>query len=206
MTRPRLRFDGWIAGVGTASGTRLVLGHWPRSPFGPFGDVMMEHPDGTRRLLAPTERVADFVAATYRFDDVDIKPVTVERVGAHWTVTAGPLLWRFTTGPRTALGRLLRWVPSAFAARPLWIRCADLPARAVGLRTLGDSPSGHRSFYGARDLHRITGGEARWQATDLGPLAGVEPPVRFGSVSVPPRPSLVRITTIVELPDTRPGA
>ncbi|MEU3315715.1 hypothetical protein ABZ743_23950 [Streptomyces sp. NPDC006662] len=199
MKRTRLRFDGWIAGAGTASGTRLVLGHWPRSPFGPFSDVMVEHTDGTRRLLAPTEEVAEFVAATYTFDRVDIEPVTVHAVGAHWSVTAGPLSWRFTTGPRTALGRLLRCVPSAAATHALWIRCADLPARMAGLRTLGVSPSGRRSFYGARDLHPVTGGEAQWHTTDLGALARVEPPVRFGPVSVPPRPALVRVTTIVEL-------
>lgn len=34
--RERLTFDGWIAAVGTGSGTRVVVGHWPRSPFGPF--------------------------------------------------------------------------------------------------------------------------------------------------------------------------
>jgi hypothetical protein len=42
----RVRFDGWIAGLGTASGTRLVWGHWPGSPFGPLSDVMVEHADG----------------------------------------------------------------------------------------------------------------------------------------------------------------
>lgn len=72
MTGERLRFDGWIAGVGTSSGTRLVVGHWPRSPFGAFSDVMIEHPDGERVLLAPSRRIADFVAATYRFDRIEV--------------------------------------------------------------------------------------------------------------------------------------
>ncbi|MFI0738388.1 hypothetical protein ACH4PU_09870 [Streptomyces sp. NPDC021100] len=201
MTRARPRFDGWIAGAGTASGTRLVLGHWPWSPFGPFSDVMVEHADGTRRLLAPTGRVADFVAATYAFDRVDVRPVAVVRTADSWTVTAGPLSWRFTVGPRSLPGRLLRAVPTAAATRPLWIRSADLPARLLGLRTVGRSPSGRRSFYGARDLHPITDGEATWDGTGLGPLARVEPPVRFGPVSVPRRPALVRVTTLVELPD-----
>ncbi|MGI5337065.1 hypothetical protein ACQEVS_06560 [Streptomyces sp. CA-181903] len=199
----RLRFDGWIAGAGTASGTRLVLGHWPRSPFGSFSDVMVEHADGTRRLLAPSGRVADFVAATYAFDRVDVRPVTVERAGACWTVTAGPLSWRFTVGPRSALGRLLHAVPTAAATHPLWIRSAGLPARLLGLRTVGRSRSGRRSFYGARDLRPVTDGEAVWDGTALGPLARVEPAVRFGPVSVPRRPALVRVTTLVELPGDR---
>ena len=70
------RFDGWIGGLGTAAGLRAVVGHWPRSPFGPFTDVMVERPDGHRVLLAPARPVADFVAQTYRFDEVRIVPVT----------------------------------------------------------------------------------------------------------------------------------
>ncbi|MGK5637531.1 hypothetical protein ACSNOK_04315 [Streptomyces sp. URMC 126] len=194
----RLRFDGWIAGTGTASGTRLVLGHWPRSPFGPFSDVMVEHADGTRRLLAPTGEVAEFVAATYAFDRVDVRPVAVVRTDTRWTVTAGPLSWRFTTGPRSPLGRLLHAVPTTAATHPLWIRSADVPARLLGLRTYGVSRSGRRSFYGPRDLWPVTGGDVRWDGAGLGPPARVTPPVRFGPVSVPRRPALVRVTTLVE--------
>ena len=50
------RFDGWIAGLGTAAGLRVVIGHWPTSPLGAFTDAMVERPDGHRILLAPDER------------------------------------------------------------------------------------------------------------------------------------------------------
>jgi hypothetical protein len=30
----RDQFTGWIAGLGTASGHRVVIGHWARSPMG----------------------------------------------------------------------------------------------------------------------------------------------------------------------------
>jgi hypothetical protein len=59
---------GWILGVGTSSGTLVVVGHWPRSPFGPLSDVMVQHPDGNRLLLAPQPEVAEFIAATYTLD------------------------------------------------------------------------------------------------------------------------------------------
>jgi hypothetical protein len=36
----------------------------------------VEQPDGRRVLLAPTRPIADFVAQTYRFDEVRIVPVT----------------------------------------------------------------------------------------------------------------------------------
>ncbi len=68
------RFDGAIAGLGTASGTRLVVGMWPVSPFGPIADLMIERPDGHRLLIAPEQPVADFIAATYRFDEVRVEP------------------------------------------------------------------------------------------------------------------------------------
>lgn len=62
--RPRVRFDGWIAGMGTYSGTRIVLGHWLGSPFGAFSDVMLERDDGDKLLLAPTRETADSAAPT----------------------------------------------------------------------------------------------------------------------------------------------
>jgi hypothetical protein len=69
------RFDGFIAGLGTPAGLRVVVGHWPSSPFGAFTDVMAERPGGHRMLLAPTEQVAGFVAGTYTFDEVCRTPV-----------------------------------------------------------------------------------------------------------------------------------
>ncbi|MER5883211.1 hypothetical protein ABT160_05235 [Streptomyces sp. NPDC001941] len=199
--RRRLRFDGWIAGLGTASGTRLVVGHWPRSPFGPFSDVMAEHPDGQRVLLAPTRETADFIRRTYSFDAVRVVPVAVRHAGRTWTVTAGPLDLRFTTGRRGPLGLLLRAVPGPLASRPLWSALTDRPARLLmpGVRTRGTAGRGRREWYGARDLHPVVGVTATWQGADLGGLAPVSPPVRFGFGSAPRAPSLTRITTTVEV-------
>ncbi|MEW2545353.1 hypothetical protein AB0910_06150 [Streptomyces sp. NPDC047002] len=200
--RGRLRFDGWIAGTGTASGTRLVLGHWPRSPFGAFSDVMAERPDGHRLLLAPTREAAGFVAATYLFDTVLVVPVAVTASGPSWTVAAGPLAWRFTAGRRGPLGLALRAVPGPLARRPAWSALTDLPARVLldGVRTRGTAGGGRREWYGARDLRPLAAVSASWDGTGLGPMARIEPPVRFGFGSVPPAPSLVRVTTTVELP------
>ena len=44
-----LTFDGAIAGMGTASGTRLVVGMWPLSPYGSVTDVMIERDYSTNR-------------------------------------------------------------------------------------------------------------------------------------------------------------
>ena len=49
--RDREQFTGWIAGLGTASGHRVVVGHWPRSPYGAVTDAMIEDPAGHRTLV-----------------------------------------------------------------------------------------------------------------------------------------------------------
>ncbi|MFF9162619.1 hypothetical protein ACF081_20540 [Streptomyces longwoodensis] len=207
--RRRLRFDGWIAGLGFSGGTRVVLGHWPRTPLGAFSDVMVERPDGERLLLAPSRRVADFVAATYAFDTVRIVPVDVnadgegdgEGGGRLWSATAGPLALRFTVGRRGGLGLLLRAVPSALATRPAWCALTDGPARLLpgGVRTRGSAGGGRREWYGVRDLHAIAGASAAYEGEDLGTLTPVTPPVRFGFGSVPRKPGLARVVTTVEV-------
>lgn len=200
MAGERLRFDGWIAAVGTSSGTRLVVGHWPRSPFGAFSDVMVQRPDGERVLLAPSQPIAEFVSTTYHFERVDVVPVTVTVAGADWHVGAGPLdLW-MRTGRRSALGLLLSAVPAPLARSRTWAALCDVPARLMpGVRTLGSAGSGRREWYGARDLRPVREARAVLGGTSLGALAPLDPPVDFGFGSAPRTPSLVRVTTTVEL-------
>lgn len=193
------RFEGWIAGVGTAGGLRAVVGHWPSSPLGSFTDVMVERPDGRRILLAPDERVAGFVGATYTFDETRLGSVTHTREGAEHHVTSTDLDLTLRVGTRSPLGWLLRAVPAPLATAPAWITAVDAVARRVlpGVRTVGTAGGGRREYYGARDLHRVTGARVRWEGVDQGPLAPVAPPVHFGFGSTPRTPSLVRITTLI---------
>jgi hypothetical protein len=193
------RFEGFIAGLGTVAGLRAVVGHWPRSPLGAFTDVMVERPDGHRVLLAPSAAVAEFVAATYTFDDVRVGPVSARTDGVTWEVDADPLRLRFRTGGRPLLGRLLRAVPRPLALTPAWISAIDVVARRVlpGVRTRGSAGGGRQEFYAALDLHRITAATVAWDGVDQGALARVDPPVRFGFGSTPRAPSLTRVTTLV---------
>jgi hypothetical protein len=194
------RFDGFIAGLGTAAGLRAVVGHWPSSPLGAFTDVMVERPDGHRMLLAPTAQVVDFVAGTYTFDEVCRVPVDTVVDGERWHVTAGPLDVTLRVGRRPPLGTLLRAVPRPLATDPRWITAIDVVARRVlpGVRTRGSAGQGRREYYAALDLHRVTGAEVAWHGADQGGLAPVDPPVRFGFGSTPRTPSLVRVVTLVQ--------
>lgn len=193
------RFDGWIAGLGTTAGLRAVIGHWRRSPFGSFTDVMVEQPDGHRVLLVPSREVANFVAGIYRFDEVRLTAVDVDVDGVHWVVRAGPLQVVFELGGRPPLGLLLRLVPRRLATAPWWITAVDLVAHRLvpGVRTRGSAGGGRQEYYAALDLRRITSAALAWEGRDQGALAPVAPPVRFGFGSTPQDPSLVRVVTLV---------
>jgi hypothetical protein len=205
LSRGRHRFEGAIAGVGSSSGVRVVVGHWWESPLGTFTDVMLAEPDGTRVLLAPEEEVADFVSTTYRFDRVEIGPVSVamEEASGHpsWHVVAPGLDITFRVGRRPALGWLLRLVPSRLATAPRWARLTDPVARVVlrGVRTRGTAGNERREYYGATDLRRITELAGSWQGSGLGRLAPVSPEPGFGFGSTPRRPSVTSIVTTIDV-------
>lgn len=211
------RFHGWIAGAGTSGGTRLVLGHWPHSPFGAFSDVMVAHPDGSRELLAPTAQIADFVAATYHFDEVRLCDVDVaispdapwrrfRAGGSHWQVQAGPLAWEFTVGHRHPLGFALALLPGPAAqAAPVARAISPVAARILpGVRTYGRTQvpdaAERLEWYAGRDLHVLSWSTAHWDGADLGALAPVTPPPRFGFSGTPRTPGLTRVVSTVREP------
>lgn len=196
----RWRFDGEIAAFGTTAGHRVVVGRWAVSPFGPFSDVMLETPDGTRLLIAPSDEVASFVASTYQFDSVEVTPVKVIRRPGRLEVVAGQLRADLRIGQRGLLGLLLRAVPRQVATAAVWAALMDPLVRAVlpGVRTRGSAGAGRREWYTAWDLHPLMSVTASWQGTDLGAMADVCPPVRFGFGSPPRRPAIVRLTTTVQ--------
>lgn len=194
-----LRFHGRIAGFGTGSGVRIVVGMWPRSPLGSFADVMVERPDGHRILLAPSQAVADFVATTYTFDEVRLVPVSYHKRGREVTVNAGPLDVWLTVGDISPLGRLLRLVPKRLATRPAWLRLIDPVARVLvaGARTAGSAGQGRREYYGVTSARAIGGLTAHWEGDDLGGLERLHPPVTFGFGSAPASPHIVEVTTTI---------
>jgi hypothetical protein len=65
-----------------------------------------------------------------------------------------------------------------------------------GVRTRGTTAGG-QEFYAATDRHRLTTVTASWDGVDLGAVAPVDPPVRFGFSSTPRRASIVAVTTTV---------
>jgi hypothetical protein len=198
----RQRFEGAIAGLGSASGTRVVVGRWHTSPLGSFSDAMVATASGRRVLLAPSEQVADFVAATYSFDEVRIEPFETTGPEHDWTVRSDSLELTLARGRRTALGAALRAVPRRVAESPAWCTVTDPVARVVmrGVRTRGSAGNGRREWYAATDHHALTAMTATFDGVDLGTLAPVTPEPGFGFSSTPSRPSVTTLVTTVELP------
>lgn len=192
-----LRFDGAIAGLGTASGTRIVVGMWPSSPFGAVTDVMIQRADGHRILLAPTEEFADFIRSMYSFDEVRVEPVLRMRDGRTWMIATDDLALTFEVGGRPPVGLALLAVPRSVARSRWWAGAVSPIARLAmhGIRTRGRTADGRREWYCAQDLRHIVSADARFDGVDLGELCPVDPPVAFGFSSVPARPSLVRVLT-----------
>ncbi len=198
----RDRFRGAIAGAGSTSGTRVVVGHWHDTPLGAFDDAMVERADGHRLLLAPGQDVADFIAATYTFDEVRLEPVEVTVTRSGWRLRSPSLILDLALGRRTALGWLLSLVPARLAESPAWCSVTDPVARLVlrGVRTRGSAGSDRREYYGATDARAVVGLGGTLDGADLGTIAPVDPPCRFGFSSTPRRPTLTSVVTTVVRP------
>lgn len=196
-------FRGRIAGIGSQSGLRAVVGIWDESPYGAFADAMVELPSGRRLLVAPTKEIADFIQATYSFDQVLLAPVSTHGGtaggGEILSVDAGPLRISARIGRRTGQGRFLSLVPRALAVHPTWLALISPLAGVLspGVRTAGTAAPGRREFYGVTGLRSIESASILWEGHDAGPLAEIVPAVRFGFSSVPARPTLATVQTTI---------
>ena len=195
-------FTGHIAGFGTTAGVRLVVGTWAVSPFGAFTDVMVQTRTDERILLAPNTEVAEFVAATYNFDRIELGPVRAELTAHRLAVAAPGLEVTIVIGAAAPLDRLLRMVPPRLATEPLWLRAIDpIASRIVpGVHTAGSAGNGRREYYGVRRSRLIAAAAGRFDGLDLGSVAPLDPPVGFGFSSAPPTPQIVSVSTTIDMP------
>ena len=198
----RLVFSGHIAGFGTAAGIRMVVGVWQSSPFGAFTDVMVQTADDQRLLLAPTAEVAEFVSATYSFDDIRVGTVTADLSADQLTVSTADLEVTAVLGGPAPFDRLLRLVPAPLAGAPWWLRVINPIAGLLvpGVHTAGSAGNGRREYYGVRRTRRISALSGTFDGMALGGLADLHPPVAFGFSSAPTDPQLVSVTTTIDMP------
>lgn len=188
----RYELDGVIANVGFSSGHRFVVGRWVQSPVGPMNDVMWAQPDGVRVLLVNRSQAGDFITAIYRFDAVQVVPLTCCMDDGVMDVTAGDLRLTMRTGRRwpIPLGRVRRTAVS----RPVEGLLARL---LLGVRTSGVSPTGVWEWYRADEYRRVVAANASLAGRDLGRLSRFQEPARFGFSEPPRRPSIVRVRPLL---------
>lgn len=192
-------FRGRILGVGSTSGTRVVVGAWDTSPFGDFADCMVAGLTGRRILLAPTERIAAYIADTYCFDEVRIEDVVCRVSTDRLVVQADSLTLEVELGGPTALGRLLRLIPTSLSRSRTFATLCDPVARVTlkGVRTRGTAGNGRTEFYAASDVRSVESVSGRFDDGDLGSLADVWPEPGFGFSSTPRTPGITTVTTTV---------
>ncbi|MFI5510094.1 hypothetical protein ACIA48_21725 [Mycobacterium sp. NPDC051804] len=180
----------------------MVVGAWDRSPFGGFADVMIETQDGERVLLAPTSAVAEFVSQTYTFDRIELGAVDVRYTAAGFRVTAPGLTVSASLGGPAPFDWLLRLVPPPLTRAPAWLHLINPVATMLvpGVRTAGSAGNGRREYYGVQRTRLITAVDGTFDGEDVGGLAALHPPVRFGFSSAPSTPQWVSVTTTIDLP------
>ncbi len=196
-TRTRVEVRGTISAAGFASGDRFVIGCWPTSPIGPMADVMWATADDRRVLLAPTDAVADFVTAIYRFDDVQVGPLHVESDGRRTVAVADRIGLELEL-----VGGRKRPIP---LPRPLavtrWIE-GPIARRLMGVQTFGLSPTGAREWYQSTGWRWVESGSASLGGQPLGAPGPVDRPVRVGFSEPPRRPSIVTVKVTIDLPSS----
>ncbi len=149
--------------------------------------------------MPPTAEVAEYIAATYSFDEIRVEPTALSVTGGRWVLSSSPLRVEIVASGRTPVGALLRLVPRPLARARWWTHAIGPIAARMrdGVRTVGTAGGGRREYYCALDERRLSAVHARLAGEVLGELRPVSPPVRFGFGSTPSVPSLVRVTTTI---------
>jgi hypothetical protein len=152
-----------------------------------MNDVMWAKPDGARVLIAPNERVAEFVGAIYHFDEVVIDAVHVGRTPRALAVAAAGLRMRLNLG-RAFVLPLPHNRPLAFT------RFVESPIaeRLMNVKTYGVTNKGIEEWYQARSVSWVQSASASLDGTHLGAMSKVVP-LKVGVSEPPSRPSVVCI-------------
>ena len=184
-------FVGRITSTGFSTGDRIVIGDWRESPLGSFTNVMWAKPDGSRVLLSPSERHAEYVSELYNFEDVRVTEIVVERGRKGVSIDGGGLAIKISWGTP---------FPIPFW-RPLWFIASfeALFGRILfGTRTHGITKNGRREWYSVRSLSRILNAEASFEGVDLGERKEFEIDACFGFSEPPSMPASVTLKSYIE--------
>jgi hypothetical protein len=181
------RLTGTISAFGLPDGDRIVVGAWWRSPLGTFADVMWARPDGVRVLLAPDQRVADYVSGIYDFDRIAVVPFDWTATPSSLTLRAGDLdvVLSARGGGRVPFPRP-RWCTR-------WVE-APIARRLLGVEIHGVSPRDVEEWYQARAWRWIDDARILVAGHPQPGITPPRPPLHVGFSEPPPRPSITALT------------
>ena len=188
-----IRIRGSISSAGFADGNRFVVGHWERSPIGPFGDVMWGTPDGQRVLLAGSQEIADFVTSIYNFDDIRVGNLQTESDGRETTVEGLGLDLHLSGGMARVIPFSRPLLFTKFIERPL-------AKTLMGVETFGTSSRGVSEWYQARQWRWVKDGHANVDGISLGPPQRFSQPINVGFSEPPEKPAIVSLQVAIKFP------
>lgn len=184
-------FKGRITSVGFDSGNSIVIGDWKESPLGTFTNIMWSKPDGTRALLSPSRKHADFVSSLYFFDEVSITNFVVKRQKKCIEISTESLSISVSWGFQFAIP-----IP-----RPLWFISSVenfLGKIIFGSPTYGIARDGSKEWYSIRGISRVVSAEARHLEQDMGQTSSTDFPKKFGFSSPPRIPSSIEVNSHID--------
>jgi hypothetical protein len=199
MSRRFHLLEGIISSVGFSSGDRLVIGDWRAGPIGPMVDVMWADPVGRRTLIAADHAIARFVSAVYTFDDIQVdETLRSASQRGKLRITSDRL------DVDLVLGRSVR-IPFRRLRTPLVTRYIERPIarRLMNVHTFGVTSAGMHEWYQADRVWRVAEATATLNATPLGTMTTVRPPLNVGFSEPPPWPSSVAVRPRLHDPSGR---
>ena len=181
-------FQGRITSSGFQTGDRVVVGAWKSSPFGNFTDIMWAKPDGTRILIAPNQEIADYVTDMYSFDDVLLEAIDIEEDGRNLSVKCKTMKLEFSWKKGFAI---------PFKRSLLFIATVELffAKLIFSTRTYGLTRNNRQEWYAIDRVSNLSRASAKIEGEDVGDMASMSPPCKFGFSEAPRKPASCEVRT-----------
>ena len=181
-------FKGRITSSGFESGDRIVVGAWNESPFGKFTDIMWAGKDGTRKLIAPTKEVADYVDAMYSFDEIIIQDIEVIQLERSLSVVCDSMKLDFEWN---------RGWPIPFKRSLFFIATVELLFARIffGTQTHGVTKNQRKEWYAIDRVSKLTKASATIGGMNAGDIRPLSEPCKFGFSEAPKKPSSCEVRT-----------
>jgi hypothetical protein len=185
-------FEGRITSCGFDSGDRIVIGLWEKSPFGSFADIMWARPDGTKILIAPNEKIGEYIDSLYEFDEIRIEEIKIQRNRKEIIFNCTDIQCQFNWGNEISflVKRRPLWFVSTIEYFFGWL--------IFRTKTHGKTKNGRKEWYVVDKISRLKKAKAKISGKDLGRYTKFSPKANFGFSDPPKMPASVIVRSHIE--------